>query len=140
MFDSSSYDNPTPLADADASRDVFPRGGTSQDVSRKFPELNLIERIWTIIERLFCAQKSCNGNFFTIMDGCEGNKSKYFFRDFRRLVETIPCQIAVIHQLKGCGSRMVKVSDRSWPCHEFEPSTTKDPPCRAAIHVKSVES
>ncbi|GFX52687.1 uncharacterized protein TNCV_3979901 [Trichonephila clavipes] len=30
MFDSSSYDNPTPLARADASRDVFPRGGTSQ--------------------------------------------------------------------------------------------------------------
>ncbi|GFV71912.1 uncharacterized protein TNCV_2458471 [Trichonephila clavipes] len=30
MFDSSSYDNPTPLAHADASRDVFPRGGTSQ--------------------------------------------------------------------------------------------------------------
>ncbi|GFV11051.1 hypothetical protein TNCV_2717961 [Trichonephila clavipes] len=29
MFDSSSYDNPTPLAHADASRDVFPRGGTS---------------------------------------------------------------------------------------------------------------
>ncbi|GFV42765.1 hypothetical protein TNCV_841201 [Trichonephila clavipes] len=30
MFDSSSYDNPTPLAHADASRDVFPSGGTSQ--------------------------------------------------------------------------------------------------------------
>ncbi|GFS63746.1 RNA-directed DNA polymerase from mobile element jockey [Trichonephila clavipes] len=25
-------------------------------------------------------------------------------------------------------------------CHEFKPSTTKDPPCRAAMHVKSVES
>ncbi|GFV45719.1 hypothetical protein TNCV_2839731 [Trichonephila clavipes] len=25
-------------------------------------------------------------------------------------------------------------------CHEFEPSTTKDPPCRAAMHVESVES
>ncbi|GFW78882.1 kinectin [Trichonephila clavipes] len=25
-------------------------------------------------------------------------------------------------------------------CHEFDPSTTKDPPCRAAMHVKSVES
>ncbi|GFW60609.1 kinesin-like protein KIF11 [Trichonephila clavipes] len=32
-----------------------------------------------------------------------------------------------------------KVSDRGMPCHEFEPSTTKDPPCRAAMHVKSVE-
>ncbi|GFU55681.1 hypothetical protein TNCV_1649901 [Trichonephila clavipes] len=25
-------------------------------------------------------------------------------------------------------------------CHEFKPSTTKDPPCRAAMHVKSVKS
>ncbi|GFX58684.1 aspartate--tRNA ligase, mitochondrial, partial [Trichonephila clavipes] len=32
------------------------------------------------------------------------------------------------------------VSDRGLPGHEFDPSTTKDPPCRAAMHVKSVES
>ncbi|GFV24301.1 uncharacterized protein TNCV_422911 [Trichonephila clavipes] len=38
------------------------------------------------------------------------------------------------------GSRVVQVWDRGLPCHEFEPSTTKDPPCRAAMHVKSVES
>ncbi|GFT72592.1 histone-lysine N-methyltransferase SETMAR [Trichonephila clavipes] len=31
---SCSYDNPTPLAHADASRDVLPRGGTSQDDRR----------------------------------------------------------------------------------------------------------
>ncbi|GFW55487.1 hypothetical protein TNCV_118711 [Trichonephila clavipes] len=37
-------------------------------------------------------------------------------------------------------SRMVKVSDRGWPCHEIEPSTTKDPPCKAPLYVKSVES
>ncbi|GFX39006.1 hypothetical protein TNCV_5055531 [Trichonephila clavipes] len=30
MFDPSSFANPTPLAHADASRDVLPRGGTSQ--------------------------------------------------------------------------------------------------------------
>ncbi|GFW65368.1 hypothetical protein TNCV_396341 [Trichonephila clavipes] len=30
MFDSSSFVNPTPLAHADISRDVLPRGGTSQ--------------------------------------------------------------------------------------------------------------
>ncbi|GFT83947.1 hypothetical protein TNCV_2020251 [Trichonephila clavipes] len=29
----------------------------------------------------------------------------------------------------------------SWQaCHECKSSTTKDPPCRAAMHVKSVES
>ncbi|GFV16413.1 hypothetical protein TNCV_1525591 [Trichonephila clavipes] len=33
MFDSSSFVNPTPLAHADTSRDVVPRGGTSQEVS-----------------------------------------------------------------------------------------------------------
>ncbi|GFV64791.1 hypothetical protein TNCV_808881 [Trichonephila clavipes] len=30
MFDPSSFVNPTPLAHADTSRDVLPRGGTSQ--------------------------------------------------------------------------------------------------------------
>ncbi|GFT62852.1 hypothetical protein TNCV_1606781 [Trichonephila clavipes] len=40
----------------------------------------------------------------------------------------------------GRGNRVVKVSDRGLPGHGFEPSTTKDPPCRAAMHVKSVES
>ncbi|GFU69747.1 uncharacterized protein TNCV_1221351 [Trichonephila clavipes] len=33
----------------------------------------------------------------------------------------------------------LEVSDRGLPCHEFEPSTSKDPPCRAVMHVKSVE-
>ncbi|GFS60669.1 uncharacterized protein TNCV_5073871 [Trichonephila clavipes] len=31
MFDPSSFADPTPLAHADTSRDVLPRGGTSQD-------------------------------------------------------------------------------------------------------------
>ncbi|GFV63640.1 hypothetical protein TNCV_626351 [Trichonephila clavipes] len=37
-------------------------------------------------------------------------------------------------------SRMIKVSDRGWPSHEFDPSTTKEPPCRGEMHVKSDES
>ncbi|GFY21763.1 hypothetical protein TNCV_1169071 [Trichonephila clavipes] len=36
----------------------------------------------------------------------------------------------------GLGSRV----DRGLPFHEFEPGTTKDPPCRVAMQVKSVES
>ncbi|GFX73150.1 hypothetical protein TNCV_4502291 [Trichonephila clavipes] len=32
MFDPSSFVNPTPLAHADASRDVLPRGGTSHGI------------------------------------------------------------------------------------------------------------
>ncbi|GFV67925.1 hypothetical protein TNCV_1872071, partial [Trichonephila clavipes] len=46
----------------------------------------------------------------------------------------------VQHVERGRGSRVVWVSDRGLPCHEFEPSTTKDPPCRVAMHAKSVES
>ncbi|GFV28231.1 hypothetical protein TNCV_679191 [Trichonephila clavipes] len=34
----------------------------------------------------------------------------------------------------------VKVSDRGLPGHEFDPSTTKDPPCRAAISCISGKS
>ncbi|GFV37515.1 uncharacterized protein TNCV_127261 [Trichonephila clavipes] len=38
------------------------------------------------------------------------------------------------------GSQVVKLTD-SWPaCHEFEPSTTEDQPCRVAMYVKSVKS
>ncbi|GFX60565.1 hypothetical protein TNCV_3061381 [Trichonephila clavipes] len=36
MFDSSSYVNPTHLAHADTSRDVLPRGGTSQEGEKDF--------------------------------------------------------------------------------------------------------
>ncbi|GFS52908.1 hypothetical protein TNCV_330691 [Trichonephila clavipes] len=43
------------------------------------------------------------------------------------------------HMQCGRGSRVLKVSDRGWSCHEFEPSTTKEPPCREAMHVKSIE-
>ncbi|GFS62675.1 hypothetical protein TNCV_3737201 [Trichonephila clavipes] len=42
--------------------------------------------------------------------------------------------------LSGRVSRVVEVSDRGWLCPEFEPSTTKDLPCRAAMHAKSFES
>ncbi|PRD27566.1 UNVERIFIED_CONTAM: hypothetical protein NCL1_35006 [Trichonephila clavipes] len=43
-------------------------------------------------------------------------------------------------QMFGRGSRVVKVSNRGWSCNEFESSTTKDPSCRGAMHVKSVEN
>ncbi|GFW92117.1 hypothetical protein TNCV_2153961 [Trichonephila clavipes] len=39
------------------------------------------------------------------------------------------------------GSAVVsgQVSDLAWACHEFEPSATKDTPCKGAMHLKSVE-
>ncbi|GFW08347.1 uncharacterized protein TNCV_1656611 [Trichonephila clavipes] len=52
MFDSSSYVNPTPLAHADTSRDVLPRGGTAQWRPTKFnlydPEMRNARRfnVW----------------------------------------------------------------------------------------------
>ncbi|GFV74691.1 hypothetical protein TNCV_1178281 [Trichonephila clavipes] len=44
------------------------------------------------------------------------------------------------HYTWGCGSPVVKVSDHGRHVMKFEPSTTKDPPCRAAMHAKSVQS
>ncbi|GFV46223.1 uncharacterized protein TNCV_5037111 [Trichonephila clavipes] len=41
----------------------------------------------------------------------------------------------------GRGSRVVWASDRGWLCHEFEPSTTKDPPseqCDVNLHSLTV--
>ncbi|GFV91575.1 hypothetical protein TNCV_770411 [Trichonephila clavipes] len=43
------------------------------------------------------------------------------------------------HEKKPKTLPLPQVSDRGLPCHEFEPSTTKDPPCRVAMRVKSVE-
>ncbi|GFV45034.1 hypothetical protein TNCV_907811 [Trichonephila clavipes] len=41
---------------------------------------------------------------------------------------------------RGCGSLVVKITD-SWPaCHDFEPSTAEDTPCRGAVHIKSVDA
>ncbi|GFV47114.1 hypothetical protein TNCV_198091 [Trichonephila clavipes] len=48
--------------------------------------------------------------------------------------------VIFLADLHGRGSRVIKASDSGWPCHEFEPTTTKNSPCRAAMHVKSVES
>ncbi|GFV03837.1 hypothetical protein TNCV_2667591 [Trichonephila clavipes] len=48
MFDASSFADPTPLAHSDASRDVFPRGGTS--------ELGLLGRVETK-QNMFCKAK-----------------------------------------------------------------------------------
>ncbi|GFW78785.1 RNase H domain-containing protein [Trichonephila clavipes] len=44
MFDPSSFANPTPLAHAEASRDVLPRGGTSQAIKPLRSELIAIRR------------------------------------------------------------------------------------------------
>ncbi|GFW75451.1 hypothetical protein TNCV_4426351 [Trichonephila clavipes] len=38
------------------------------------------------------------------------------------------------------GTLVVKETDSRLACHEFEPSTAEDPPCRAAMHVKSFEA
>ncbi|GFX26983.1 uncharacterized protein TNCV_1841551 [Trichonephila clavipes] len=43
-------------------------------------------------------------------------------------------------ELHGCGNLMIKAPDRGWPCHEFEPSTTKYQLRRAAMYIKSIES
>ncbi|GFX94511.1 uncharacterized protein TNCV_3087401 [Trichonephila clavipes] len=42
--------------------------------------------------------------------------------------QSIQCRSSRAH--RGCGSRVVWVSDRGLPCHEFEPSTTKRPTVR----------
>ncbi|GFU91202.1 hypothetical protein TNCV_4925321 [Trichonephila clavipes] len=56
----------------------------------------------------------------------------------RRVVGSSPDAVNN-HQEEG-DNRVVKVSDRGWPCHEFELRTTKTPPWRRAMHVESVES
>ncbi|GFV04507.1 hypothetical protein TNCV_3322041 [Trichonephila clavipes] len=42
-------------------------------------------------------------------------------------------------KLWGRGSLVVKVTESWSACHEFEPFTAKDPPCRGTMPFKSVE-
>ncbi|GFV05776.1 hypothetical protein TNCV_5035151 [Trichonephila clavipes] len=42
--------------------------------------------------------------------------------------------------MQGRGSPVVRVSDRGLPCHEFEPSTTKDPPCGCLSFLRNDSS
>ncbi|GFU77571.1 hypothetical protein TNCV_3499431 [Trichonephila clavipes] len=55
-------------------------------------------------------------------------------------VETHVAWGPYIIDTEGRGSFVVKVTDSWLACHEFEPSTTEDPPCRGAMYVKSVDS
>ncbi|GFU45427.1 hypothetical protein TNCV_3625551 [Trichonephila clavipes] len=51
--------------------------------------------------------------------------------------------VSVIHEQfdsSGRGSLMVQVTDSYTVCLEFKPTTTEDPPCREAMHVKLVKS
>ncbi|GFW66086.1 uncharacterized protein TNCV_589121 [Trichonephila clavipes] len=50
MFDSSSYDNPTPQAHANASRDVLPRGATRGLLATDHVILNHVQVTWTTPE------------------------------------------------------------------------------------------
>ncbi|GFY25602.1 hypothetical protein TNCV_2487221 [Trichonephila clavipes] len=66
-------------------------------------------------------------------------------RQVALVTTTIAFTIACSHlqstdRVRGHGRRVVKVLYRDCPCHELEPSTTKDPPCRGAMHIKSVEN
>ncbi|GFS56864.1 retrovirus-related Pol polyprotein from transposon 17.6 [Trichonephila clavipes] len=47
MFDPSSFANPTPVAHADTSRDVLPRGGTSQRCKTKIKFRPIVESVRT---------------------------------------------------------------------------------------------
>ncbi|GFS93317.1 hypothetical protein TNCV_2697751 [Trichonephila clavipes] len=68
------------------------------------------------------------------------------FRDAGSSPDTIkdlPCRVmhvkSVVAQVAAV-ALLVKVTNW-WPtCHEFEPYTPEDPPCREPMHVKSVES
>ncbi|GFV80429.1 neur_chan_LBD domain-containing protein [Trichonephila clavipes] len=64
------------------------------------------------------------------------------FRDYNKLIRPVEVMNKTVEVQFGLSFIQLinVVSDRGLPGHEFDPSTTKDPPCRAAMHVKSVES
>ncbi|GFU22649.1 hypothetical protein TNCV_1305141 [Trichonephila clavipes] len=84
MFDPSSFAKPTPLAHADTSRDVLPRGGTSQRLTNRaiwkalnlrklyvlFRKLNgrmrrgpiLLKNAYYLSSSVSCAMNGCNNS------------------------------------------------------------------------------
>ncbi|GFV95326.1 retrovirus-related Pol polyprotein from transposon TNT 1-94 [Trichonephila clavipes] len=63
MFDPSPFANPTPLAHADTSRDVLPRGGTSQVVLK---DVWYVPKCWLKVNNneVFYGSRSVNGSLF----------------------------------------------------------------------------
>ncbi|GFV54775.1 ig-like domain-containing protein [Trichonephila clavipes] len=60
--------------------------------------------------------------------------------DVGQEIAEVSLEIHVNYQVQG-GKCAQWARYRIWQaCNEFEPSTTRDPPCRGAMHVKSVES
>ncbi|GFW83055.1 uncharacterized protein TNCV_4604821 [Trichonephila clavipes] len=55
-------------------------------------------------------------------------------KDYRARLRNGDDDIIESHRL------VAKVTDSWTACHEFDPSAAEDPPCREAMHVKSVES
>ncbi|GFW43554.1 hypothetical protein TNCV_4769061 [Trichonephila clavipes] len=60
MFDPSSFANPTPLAHADTSRDVLPKGSTSQTVQDFI--LRLYKDIFNCTSQYCCSRRSRSNN------------------------------------------------------------------------------
>ncbi|GFT23171.1 hypothetical protein TNCV_1858891 [Trichonephila clavipes] len=52
----------------------------------------------------------------------------------------IPARMEDFQKICGGGSLVAKVTDSWQACHDFEPSTAEDLPCKGEMHVKSVES
>ncbi|GFX69362.1 uncharacterized protein TNCV_3866401 [Trichonephila clavipes] len=80
MFYSSSYDNPTPLARADTSRDVLPRGGASQWCPTKFnlydPEIRNARR-FTVWPKVYLSGSENVTEFLEGID-CEDPLGSHF--------------------------------------------------------------
>ncbi|GFV90142.1 transposable element Tcb1 transposase [Trichonephila clavipes] len=119
------------------------------------PHINVIKNLWPTLET--AVQKHQIRNKAHLKQVLQEEWDKLSPDTTKKLVESVPRRLEDIIKAKGhatkhrhClsiaispsgrGSRVVKVSDRCWSCYEFEPSTTKDPQCRGAMHVKSVES
>ncbi|GFW92334.1 hypothetical protein TNCV_3588561 [Trichonephila clavipes] len=68
------------------------------------------------------------------------NKGKKYCHRQLQLRQAQQLELSVLEIIRGCGSPVVKVSDHGRHVMSSSPVPPKDPPCRAAMHIKSVES
>ncbi|GFW28121.1 uncharacterized protein TNCV_2817991 [Trichonephila clavipes] len=68
MFDSSSYDNPTPLAHADTSRDVLPRGVDRRLSERLLPGASNIRTQFFLVNSIERSKGPPNSDAFSALE------------------------------------------------------------------------
>ncbi|GFT58509.1 transposable element Tcb2 transposase [Trichonephila clavipes] len=86
------------------------------------PDLNPIENLWDALGRAVSSRFPPPATLIELETALQ---EKW------RLLNSALVDHLIESMLSGSGCLMVKVTDSWLECHDFEPSTAEDPPCRS---------